>query len=149
MSRGRYVPGSAATAWRAAWLALALVAAGCARDPALTVPSTTGPIVVESFTRGLAVNGSSFYSFTVPVPGTVTLTLVSLTVGGVPSSLSISMGLGVPTGTACNAATTPAFVSINPQTTTSVPPRVYCVLVTDLGTLTDPAEFSVNITRPR
>ena len=149
MGESRYKQVSGVRAWRAVWLAVGLAAVGCVQDPALTVPSTTGPIVIESFTGTLAVKGSAFYSFTAPRNGTVTLTLLSLTVAGVPSTLSINVGLGIPSGTTCNAATVPTLVAINPVSTTPVTPRVYCVLVTDVGTLTDPAEFAVNITRPR
>jgi len=75
---------------------------GCGtEDPALTQPSTNGALAVESFTGTLAKGGTAFYSFTVPRDGNVSLTLLSLTIGGVPSDLSITMGLGVPRGTAC------------------------------------------------
>lgn len=149
MGRGGCGRVSGAKAWRAAWLPVVLIAAGCVTEPALTAPVTSGPVVIESFVGGLAVKGSAFYSFTVPRNGPVALTLLSLTVAGVPSELSINVGLGVPTGTTCNATTSPTFVAINPVSNTNVTPRVYCVLVTDVGTLTDPAEFAVNITRPR
>jgi hypothetical protein len=135
--------------WRATGLAVALVGAGCTKDPGLTVPSTTGPVVIESFVGTLAVGGSAFYSFTVPQNGNVSLTLLSLTVAGVPATLSINMGLGVPRGTTCVTTATAAVAGNSPQSVTEVPPRVYCVLVTDVGTLTAPAAFAVNIARPR
>lgn len=143
------VNGKPSDLWRAAGLAAALLGAGCTKDPALTVPSTTGPVVIESFVGTLAVGGSIFYSFTVPQNGNVSLTLLSLTVAGAPSTLSINIGLGVPSGTTCVTTTAPVVVGNTPQTTVAVTPRVYCVMVSDVGTLTDPAAFAVNISRPR
>jgi hypothetical protein len=138
-------------AWRTAWLAAALVAAGCTKDPALTQPSTTGAVIIESFVGTLAVGGSAFYSFTVPQQGTATLTLLSLTIGGVPSDASVSLGLGNPSGTTCRTtAATPVTAGIAPQVSNPVVPTVYCVNISDPGpSLTAAADFAVNITRPR
>jgi hypothetical protein len=133
-----------------AGLAVAVVSAACARDPLLTNPSSTGPVLIESFVGTLAVGGSAFYSFTAPDAGIVSLTLVSLTVAGVPSDLSINMGLGVPKGTTCVSGNAAAVVvGTTPQASESVNPGVYCVIVSDVGTLTDPAAFAVSIARPR
>lgn len=124
---------------------------GCGtEDPALTQPSTNGALAVESFTGTLAKGGTAFYSFTVPRDGNVSLTLLSLTIGGVPSDLSITMGLGVPRGTACQTqAQQGVTVGVTPQITNAVVPSVYCVNVNDPGNLTADAVFSVNIARPR
>jgi hypothetical protein len=141
---------SRAPAWRAVWLAAALIGVGCTKDPALTQPSTNGAVAIESFVGSLAVGGSAFYSFTVPQQGSVTLTLLSLTVGGTPSDLSVSIGLGTPSGTVCRTTTAaPATAGITPQVNTPVVPSVYCVNVADSGSLTAAANFAVNITRPR
>jgi hypothetical protein len=150
MRMGRGPLASRASAWRATWLAVALVGTGCTKDPGLTQPLTTGAVVIESFVGTLAVGGSAFYSFTVPHQGTVTLTLLSLTIGGAPSDLTVSLGLGVPSGTACRTtAATPAAAGIAPQSSNPVTPSVYCVNVSDSGSLTAAADFAVNITRPK
>ena len=123
---------------------------GCTQDPALTQPSTNGPLTVESFTGTLAKGGTAFYSFTVPRDGTVSFTLLSLTIGGVPSDLSITMGLGVPRGTACQTASQLGVTAgVVPQVTNQVVPSVYCVNLNDPGNLTADAAFAVSISRPR
>jgi len=124
---------------------------GCtSQDPALTQPSTNGPLAVESFTGTLAKTGTAFYSFTVPRDGAVSLTLLSLTIGGVPSDLSITMGLGVPRGTGCQTSTQIGVTAgVAPQVTNPVVPSVYCVNLNDTGTLTADAAFAVSISRPR
>ena len=150
MGLGRRAVVSRATAWRAAGLVAVVIAAGCTKDPALTQPSTNGAVIIESFVGTLAVGGSAFFSFTVPEPGTVTLTLLSLTVAGAPSDLTVNLGLGQPVGTTCRTTTSaPVTAGIAPQSSTPVVASVYCVNIADNGTLTAAADFAVNISRPR
>jgi len=133
-----------------ALLSAAAASAGCARDPDLTAPVTTGPVVIESFVGTVPVGGSAFYSFTVTQTGVVTLTLLSLTVDGAASDLTVNVGVGTPSGTTCQASTTTAVgVGVTPQQTTQVTGGIYCAIVSDIGTLTDPASFALNISRPR
>ena len=113
-------------------------------------PAATQPITVESFTGTLGLLGSSFYSFTVPVAGNVSLLLHQLTESGSASTAIIGIGLGVPRGIDCTVSSPAAGAAgATPQLTTSVPAGVYCVRISDLGNLTAPATFAVNIIRPR
>ena len=132
---------------------LLVSAAACNKDESPVSPSDPAaiqPIVVESFTGTIGLLGSSFYSFTVPTNGNVSLLLHSLSEAGAASTAIMGLGLGVPRGTDCTvtnpAATGPGATA---QLTTSVPPGVYCVRITDLGNLTAPATFAINIIRPR
>ena len=135
-------------------LVLLLVSAGaCNKDESPVSPSDPAaiqPIVVESFTGTIGLLGSAFYSFTVPVTGNVSLLLHQLSEAGAASTAIMGLGLGVPRGTDCTvtspAATGPGATA---QVTSSVPAGVYCVRITDLGNLTAPATFAINIIRPR
>ena len=82
-------------------IASGFAGAGCTDDPAPTQPSTTGALAIESFVGTLPKGGTAFYSFTVPRQGNVTLTLLTLTIGGAPADGTITMGFGVPRGTGC------------------------------------------------
>lgn len=109
----------------------------------------SGAVKVEDFTGTLALNGSAFYSFRVPVRGTVSFILQSLKEGGVDSSTLVLVGFGVPRGTGC-IASTPAGVSAkpSPQGATVLDPGIYCVQISDNGNLTAPATFALAIISP-
>jgi len=130
---------------------VALVSSACDQSTPTNPQTPSNPaMTVESFVGTLPKGGTVFYSFTVPVEGTVSFTLLSLTIGGVPSDLAISIGLGVPSGTTCRTSSTgPVTVGPTPQQANPVVPSVYCVNVVDLGTLTADANFALNINRPR
>ncbi len=136
-----------------AFVSLLAFVSACNGGESYTAPSdpaATQPITVESFTGTIGLLGSSFYSFTVPVAGNVSLLLHQLTESGSPSTAIIGIGLGVPRGTDCTVTSPSAGAAgATPQLTTSVQPGVYCVRISDLGNLTAPATFAVNIIRPR
>jgi len=136
--------------WLVAACAL-LTGAGCDQPPSPTQPTPNPTVVVESFTGTLVKGGSAFYSFTVPTTGTVSLTLLSLTIAGAPQDVAISMGIGAPAQTTCVVSgAANVTTGATPQVTNnSMTPGVYCALVSDPGNLTADTNFSVNITRPR
>jgi hypothetical protein len=128
-----------------------LAGAGCDQPGTTTQPTPTPTVVVQPFTGTLVKGGSAFFSFTVPQTGTVSLTLLSLTIAGAPTDATISMGVGAPGGTTCRTnSTTNVTPGATPQVTaTNLAPGIYCALVTDPGNLTADANFSINITRPQ
>jgi hypothetical protein len=131
-------------------LALIVVALGgtaCGGNSA-TAPSTTTPSgSTENFTGSLAIQGASFYSFTVATAETVSVSLASLTANNGPASTSVvRVGLGVPIATDCstnNSVDTTA--GLTTQLTASVNPDVYCVKISDIGNLTVPMNFTIRI----
>ena len=130
-----------------ALMTIALAGAACGGNSA-TAPSTTTPSgSSENFTGSLAVQGSSFYSFTVAATETVSLSLASLTANGIGASASVvRLGLGVPIGTDCvvnNSVDTAA--GLTTQLTSSVTPDVYCAKISDIGNLAGPANFTIRI----
>jgi len=130
-----------------------LAGAGCDEPPTTTQPSSNPALTVEPFSGTLVKGGTTFYSFVVPVKGTVSLTLLTLTIAGAPTDLAIQMGMGVPAGTTCSTTVLPSVTAgAAPQLSNNdVNPGIYCVILTDANnnTLTANANFNVNITRPR
>lgn len=136
----------------AALLAVALASPGCS-EATVSGPSAVGnnvPLTVETFSGTLPVGEFRFYSFTVPTAGITTLTLLSLTEAGVPSTAFVQLALGVPRGVDCAVIdarnATPGVVG---QVVLTPDPGVYCARISDAGNLTAPVEFSMNVARPR
>jgi hypothetical protein len=128
-------------------LAVALAgAAACGDDAQVTAPSPSG--TTETFSGTLAVQGSSFYSFSVSTSGTVSISLASLTANGVSqaSTSVVRLGLGVPVGTGCSINTSAdTTTGLTAQLTSAVNPDVYCVNISDIGNLTVPLNFTIRI----
>ena len=127
---------------------VAIAGASCSNSnttPTVVNPTPAPSPVTSAFTSRLSVQGSTARMFTASKAGPVTVTLVS---AGTPV---VGLGLGVPYGgiascslyTALNASPKPA-----PQITTQVDPGTYCVVVYDIGTLTDTINFEVTIVYP-
>lgn len=135
-----------------------VIAPSCSNGPTAptsdtTITSTGTPTVTETFSSRLAVGGSRFYSFSQASTGTVTATLVDVAGEGVPSTVVVSLGVGEPGGTTCNATTTAAVqvsgdAGLTNQVSGSQTPGVHCVIVADVGNLFAPASFTVTIEHP-
>jgi hypothetical protein len=132
-------------------LALLGLASACEEPAAGPInPSFTQAVVHESFSGQLPLLSSRFYSFTMPRSGRVALTLLSLTAGGAPSSEQIGLGIGVPRGFDCIVSNTAVSgPGATPQLQLELDPGVFCAAVFDNSTLTQPVDFSLNITRPQ
>jgi len=130
-------------------LLVAAMGAACGGSQSPTTPSTTTSSgSSETFSGSLAVQGSSFYSFTVATSETVSVSLASLapTATGPASTSVIHLGLGVPLGTDCsvtNVVDTAAGLAA--QITAPISPDVYCVKISDIGNLAGPMNFVIRI----
>ncbi|MDO8795658.1 MAG: hypothetical protein Q7J25_13685 [Vicinamibacterales bacterium] len=133
-------------------LTLALTAAACGGNSTTSPASTSvaSPTATETFTGQLAVGGSRFYSFVVPLNGTVNVTLVSVGGTDVVPTVMLVLGIGTPSGTGCatsSSVNAQAGVS-TPQITLTEGPGRYCAVVADIGNLVAPATFTVTIDHP-
>lgn len=133
-------------------LTLALTAAACGGNtttspaPTIVAPATA----TETFAGTLAVGGFRFYSFLVPLNGTVNVTLVSVEGTNVVPTVMLGLAIGTPSGTGCatsSSVNAQAGVS-TPQITLTESPGRYCAVVHDIGNLTAPAIFTVTIDHP-
>ncbi len=129
---------------------LAAVLSGCGSDATSTTTTTpTSPTspTTSSFISRLAVNGSASRTFTVSSAGTVTAMLVN---AGGPFTV-MGLGLGVPLGGVSNCTLSTSLRTASgttPQIATAVDPGTYCVVIYDVGNLTDAIDFEVTITYP-
>ena len=138
---------------------LGIVVIGTAlAGPACTDATVSGPTAVgnnvtqtvETFSGTLPVGGFRFYSFTVPRTGQTSVTLLSLKENGVDSTVFVTLGLGAPRGTDClNIDALQVTPGVSPQVSLQPEPGIYCARIADAGNLTGPADFSINIVRPR
>ena len=134
-------------------LTLALTTAGCGGNgttsPSPTTPPVASPTTTETFSGTLPVGGFSFYSFVVSLNGTVNVTLGSVSGTDVPSTVTLGVAIGRPSGTGCTGGTvTSTAAGVDPQVTGTYSPGRYCVNVSDVGTLAAPAHFIVTIAHP-
>ena len=136
-----------------------LILAGCGDSSSPTSPSTTDttttttaadPTVAEHFTGTIGPNGSRFYSFEVAAYGTVNLTLQNVGgVTGVPDSVWVGLGVGVPDGTDCSTTTSSNVqAGGGPHVSTSLTAGTYCARVFDIGNLAAATPFAVLIDHP-
>ena len=131
-----------------ALIVVAVAGAACGGDSP-TTPSTPTPSgSTETFTGSLPLQGSSFYSFTVPTAETVSVSLASLTASGTgPAATSVvRLGVGVPLGTDCSVTNSvDTAAGLTSQLTAPVNPDVYCVKISDIGNLAGPMNFTIRI----
>ena len=131
----------------------AVLSAACGNDAPASTPTTpttiAPPSVTEVWEATLAVGATRFYSYTVPQNGTVNITLALLTENGEDAATQVTIGAGFPAATGCSTASTAAYsASETPAISATQAPGVYCVKVTDAGTLTVPIAFRILIARP-
>ena len=140
---------------RRQFLPLLLVASvvtgwGCntAATSALTTTTPTAVTTTDVFTGTLNMNGAASYSFVTQAAGSVVATLISL---GPDSSLSVGISLGTWNGTGCSIQTG-IFNDVAPQgsilTGNVGGAGTLCVRLYDIGKITDPLAFTVNVVHP-
>ena len=123
----------------------------CADTTSPTSPSnlivTTS--ITELFAGTLPARGTRFFSYTVTQPGTVFLTLASLTAGSNPASSRVTLGVGIPAGTGCALQeSTITSAALTSQLQHSSPIGIYCVSVADTDGLPSDMAFAVRIVHP-
>lgn len=132
-------------------LGLALSGAACGDEVSPTSPDllvTTS--TTELFVGTLPVGGTRFYSYTVTQPGSVFLTLASLTSSGNrPAASRVILGFGIPAGTGCALRdSTMTSAALTSQLQHSATPGIYCVNVADADGLPSDMAFAVRIVHP-
>ena len=135
----------------------ALAAAACSDSDSPTSPTTTTPpataaepTIAESFTGTLPVNGGRFYAFEVTTYGTVQLTLQNVGgIIGVPETVWVGVGIGVPDGTDCSTTTSLSTqAGAGPHVSSVLGAGTYCARIYDVGNLAAPTPFSLLIAHP-
>lgn len=132
--------------------AAALAAPACSKDSSSTTTSPTTTTVTTStelFSGTLSPKGSTFYSFTVTNAGDVSVTLASLASTRIGPALSspLTVGIGVPSGFSCvTNSTVQTAPGLTAQLTASgAKDNIYCVNLSDPGTLSGDTLFVIRI----
>jgi hypothetical protein len=129
---------------------LALTAA-CGSDTTSTNSPTapTTPQVSVTFNGTLTVNGAASYPFTTSGSGPVVATLTSLatTSTGTTVLTAVSLSLGTWNGATCSItiANDAAFQGSSASGTSSTGGS-FCVRISDVGTLTESATYTITVT---
>jgi hypothetical protein len=119
-------------------------------DTSTTTVSAAEPTIEEQFAGTLGANGSAFYSFDVTTYGTVNVTLQNVGgVTGVPETVWVGLGIGVPDGTDCITTTSVnTQAGAGPQVSSVLEAGTYCARIYDVGNLAAPTPFSALIVHP-
>jgi hypothetical protein len=131
---------------RAALVALALVGAACDNGPGIT-PTPTPPLVTETFTGTVTLNGAISHGFNVSTAGTTTAEITALN----PAGAFIGFQMGTWSGVVCTATlsneagTLASVLSAGTQSSASL-----CVRMHDPnGILVDnPVTYTVTVKHP-
>lgn len=124
-------------------------ASGCGSNSS-TAPTVEPASTTEIWSSTLTVGAARFYSFSVPLEGTVSVQMTTLTQAGVATTESITIGLGGPRGTDC--AVSGAVVATGSDAVLlsgTRPPGVYCIRIWDNAQLSKTTAFSVTINHPK
>ncbi|MFM9915797.1 MAG: hypothetical protein ACKVOX_08320 [Rhizobacter sp.] len=132
-------------------VAATAVLGACGNSDTPQGPTPTAQRVVEVFTGRITPGGSGFYSFQVRASETASYTFASLTqlTTGRALDTVLMLGVGVPAGEDCVVSNSAlAAPGLGPQLSASISPGIYCVRLSDPGTLTTTANFAVRIQHP-
>ena len=139
-------------------LALCAALSGCSTDFPVT-PADPAPVTItEEFTGTLSLNGAVTFPFTATTSGQVTATVMSLEDSNGPAPIGldgpirIGLALGLWNGTVCGV-TVPTLFNVNAFVSTVVTGAVtaaapLCVLVSDVGKLSESVAFDIQIVHP-
>lgn len=124
--------------------------AGCSKEATTTTPTTPTSPVTNSLSTRLPKGGSVGRSFITSTAGLISVQLKSTT-----PSTRVGVALGIPNVTG-GAALANCLVSLSvestggttPQISTGAPAGNYCVVVWDLGTLTNAIDVDATIIYP-
>lgn len=128
-------------------LAALLVTAAACEDSTTTPPTLTpSPIVTDTFSGNLTVNGGITHPFTTQSLGTITTVITSLN----PAGATVGLGIGVWNGTSCNIVQARDQAGLGATVVLSVSGSgSVCVRVYDAGgTLTAPVAYVIDVSHP-
>jgi hypothetical protein len=124
---------------------IVLLATGACNNTALTTPTPSTP-VTDTYSGTLSKNGAFTHSFTILSLGSITAAIVSLSPN---ASQIVGLQLGVWNGTSCTAASsTDTATTGSSITLTASAAGVVCVRLYDVGFITDPVLYQLQVTHP-
>jgi hypothetical protein len=124
-------------------VAVVLTSTACGNDATTTPTATTSPMTV-TWTSFLGARGAGSRSFVASQHGTVSITLQA-------APVPLGIGIGVPgaSDSVCRpSSSVTASAGDSPQLTAAVQPDSYCVLVFDVGGISDQISFTIQLVYP-
>jgi hypothetical protein len=132
-------------------VALCMLATACGEgDPGVLQPTVNPATITDTFSGNVAPNAADSHAFVIALSGKIAITLTSV---GPPSTAEVSVGIGIPTGLACSltlgdGTTATTTAGSTPQISGTVLPGTFCVVVFDLGKLTEAVDYTVTVAHP-
>ena len=131
----------------AAVLTLALSLSACGSDNPTTPGNggSSGERATETFNGTVAPRSGAWHTFTVTAAGTIDVTLTTLTA---PAATAVGVGIGT---TPTNGCDVQAWNNASVQGTIITAPinaGTFCVMIYDVGNLTDGAAYTVTVVHP-
>jgi hypothetical protein len=115
---------------------------GCGEvEPTIPIDPTPPPSTIETFSGILTINGAITFPFSA-LGGSITATVAELK----PDGATIGVSIGVSSGATCQTALSNDNAGINSTVLGVVRDSgTLCARVYDVGKLTEPATFTINV----
>jgi hypothetical protein len=122
-----------------------MTTAACDDDNTTTTPTTPTPIVTDTFSGVLSVNGGVTHSFVTQRSGTVTVVVTGLN----PANATIGVSLGTWNGTVCSVELARDQTVLGATIVGAVSGSGgVCVRTYDSGALTAPVSYVIDVSHP-
>lgn len=128
-----------------ATLALGLAACGSSTPTTTTTTAPDAPRTTETFTGTLLARSSMWHPFTVTAAGPLEVTLTKT--DPLPS-IVVGLGVGQVLTTGCGLITYNSAAAAGAVISGTIQPGSFCVSLYDVGTVTDPVNYTVTVTHP-
>lgn len=138
--------GGARVRWGTVAIAVALAAlAACGGSSDTTATTPTAPLTTETITGTVLAGGVSFHTFTVAQQGTLTATLTTLSP---QSTITMGMGIGTVSGTACSLLSTNETTKMGSVLSGTIAVGSFCVEIYDIGNVQVSDDYTITLTHP-
>ncbi len=124
--------------WAAVAAALALAACGGSAN----TTNPNAPTTTETFIGTLAAGGVDAHTFNVAQSGALTVTLTTLSP---QSTITVGLGLGQPSGTACSLSSTDNTAKMGSVEQTTLDAGSWCVAIYDLGNVQGSDSYTLTV----
>jgi hypothetical protein len=130
-------------------LVLALMGTGCDNSGSDTAPTPAAPQTTDMFSGSVDPGGLAYHPFTVTRQGEVDITL---TTAGPPPTITMGLGVGIPSGTTCQLSISGGSVQAQagtmPQLVGTAAAGDLCVAVYDIGNQSAAVNYTVTVAHP-
>jgi hypothetical protein len=131
-------------------VAFCVLAAACDEGGGIVQPTVHPATITDTFSGNVAPNAADSHAFVSTLTGKVAITLTAV---GPSSTAELSMGIGIPVGLTCSltlgdGTTVTTTAGSTPQINGTVLPGTFCVVVYDVGRLTEPVDYTVTVAHP-